>query len=159
MPVVALILLVLLSGCGYRVVGPEAETASFGRIGRIDDLTPSGDLGLRAVERLRPRMAELAGAGTIVGVIRPHDALAGPQAAHGQVARVAGVEVELTLRGADGAILARSGPVRRTRPALLGPTVFEATAGYTRAVRQALDLAVDEAFARLLPDRADGGSR
>ena len=64
--------------------------------------------------------------------------------------RLVGVEVELTLRGPDGRPLARSGPVRRTRPAAIAPGLVETHGAIRRATHDALDDAVADALDRVL---------
>lgn len=145
----------LIAGCGYRPVGPESLPAL--RVGAIDDLTPDGDLGLLAAERLRKRLAPGAQARYEVrGLVRPaDDRPAAIAVAAGERARIAAVEVELWLAGADGLPVVRSGPVVRSAPALFGADLAATHAARRRATRRALDEAVDDALDRLVAHAGD----
>ena len=144
----ALILVACLWGCGYQMVRPAADGGA--GIGSIVDLSTHGDLGLRAREIILRRTAGLGADWTIHGTVRTADQTTGLAVGPTERMRRVGVVVELDLRGVDGVVRARSGPVRRTRPAPIGLDLVETHGTLRHITRHALDDAVNDALDRLL---------
>lgn len=156
-----------LSGCGYRLLGPEqgGPVAQL-HLGEMADHTGTGELGqvlrrvtlrrLGAVER--PRLTRREGPALTGRVRLLSDTATGfDRAVIGALYHVR-VEVQLSLVDADGALLWQSRPVGRGADYLRAPTPVETLAAGRRAravaTEQASHVLLDELLATPAPSQA-----
>lgn len=158
-PILAPLLTLVLSACGYAAMTSADDGATPAvRLGRVDDLSAEGDLGVR----VRRHLARSLPGGpdpshpappVLTGAVRTVDE--GPAGFdRAGIASLYALAVELELRVVDpaGRVTWTTGPLRRRATFARGPSPIETAAARRAAVERALRRVADDALLALRAD-------